>query len=209
MTLACGSRLILLTRTREGYGNLSRTFTLANAADRRNPHLDPRQMPRRTARLMLLTGGRDGPLSALLAEGRHPEAVANSRRIAETCEFDLIADLGYRLPDAEVPQGYTPGSYLQQLCHEAAVRRYGSVTQEVAERLREEFRLIERHNLAELLLLYREIVLLAQQIMEEKGLSHPETPLEECPPGRGVAPRWPCWWATSPASATLTHCAGA
>ena len=32
LILACGSRLTLLARTREGYGNLSRLFTLANAA---------------------------------------------------------------------------------------------------------------------------------------------------------------------------------
>ena len=82
-----------------------------------------------------------------------------------------------------MPYGYTPGSYLQQPCHEATVRRYGSVTQEVTERLREEFRLIERHNLAGFLLLYREIVLLAQQIMEERRLAHPETPLEQRQPG--------------------------
>ena len=43
------------------------------------------------------------------------------------CEFDLSADLGYTLPDADVPQGYTPDTYLQQLCYEAATRRYGSV----------------------------------------------------------------------------------
>ena len=291
LTLACGSRLTLLARTREGYGNLSRLFTLANAADRRNPRLDPRHLPQHSAGLTLLTGGRDGPLSTLLAEGRRPEAlgllrhwldcfgpdavyvelqrnflegdarrnrdltalardagasviatndvhyhapercrlqhalvaasrnttidqalryirpnhhlclkppadmerlfrhcpeaVANARRVAETCRFDLSADLGYKLPDADVPQGYTPGSYLQQLCYEAAVRRYGSVTQRVAERLREEFRLIERHNLAGFLLLYHEIVLLAQQIMAEWGLAHTETPLEQRPPGRG------------------------
>ena len=52
-------------------------------------------------------------------------------------------------------------------------------------RLSEEFRLIERHGLAGFLLLYREICLLAQRIMEERGLAHPETPLEERPPGRG------------------------
>ena len=52
-------------------------------------------------------------------------------------------------------------------------------------RLDEEFHLIGRHRLAGFLLLYREIVLLAQKIMEEKGLAHPETPLEERPPGRG------------------------
>ncbi len=291
LTLACGSRLTLLARTREGYGNLSRLFTLANAADRRNPRLDPRHLPQHAAGLTLLTGGRDGPLSALLSAGRRPEAlrllrdwldcfghdavyvelqrnflegdarrnrdlaalardagapviatndvhyhvpercrlqhalvaasrnttidqalryirpnhhlclkppanmerlfrhcpeaISNTRRVAETCRFDLSSDLGYKLPDADVPRGYTPGSYLQQLCYEAAVRRYGSVTQEVAERLREEFRLIERHNLAGFLLLYHEIVFLAQKIMEEKGLVHPETPLEERPPGRG------------------------
>ena len=291
LTLACGSRLTLLARTREGYGNLSRLFTLANAADRRNPQLNPRHLPQHAAGLTLLTGGRDGPLSALMAAGRRaealrllrhwldcfgsdavcvelqrnflegdarrnrdlaalardagaaiiatndvhyhaperyrlqhalvaasrnttidqalrfirpnhhlclkppadiarlfrhcPEAVANARRVAETCRFDLSADLGYKLPDADVPQGYTPGSYLQQLCYEAAVRRYGSVPRQVAERLREEFRLIERHKLAGFLLLYHEIVLLAQQIMEERGLAHPETPLEQRPPGRG------------------------
>ena len=55
----------------------------------------------------------------------------------------------------------------------------------VKERLDEEFRLIRKHGLAGFLLLYREIVLLAQRIMEERGLADPETPLEERPPGRG------------------------
>ena len=59
------------------------------------------------------------------------------------------------------------------------------MTPDVEARLDEEFHLISRHRLAGFLLLYREIVLLAQKIMEEKGLSHPETPLEERPPGRG------------------------
>ena len=291
LTLADGSRLTLLAKTRAGYGNLSRLFSLANAADRRNPRLDPRFLPDHADGLVLLTGGRDGPLSKRMAEGGRPEglrllddymqwfgsdavyvelqqnflqgdagrnrdlaaladktgaqlvatndvhyhvperyrlqhalvaashnttidqalrfirpnhhlflkapeemeqlfrhcpaALANTRRIVEMCEFDLSADLGYTLPEADVPQGYTADSYLQQLCYEAAMRRYGSMTQKVAERLREEFRLIELHNLAGFLLLYREIVLLAQKIMEERGLVQPETPLEERPPGRG------------------------
>ena len=289
--LTDGSRLTLLARTREGYGNLSRLFTLANAADRRKPCLDPRLLPDHAGGLTVLSGGREGPFSRLLREGRAvearqmlydymewfgadcvyvelqqnflqgdagrnrelfllaektgapvvatndvhyhvperyrlqhalvaashnttidqalrfinpnhhfclktpaemeqlfrhcPEALHNTRHVAESCEFDLSADLGYSLPDADVPQGYTPSSYLQQLCYEAAIRRYGSVTTRVAQRLREEFRLIELHNLAGFLLLYREIVQIAQRIMEERGLSHPETPLEERPPGRG------------------------
>ncbi len=289
--LTDGSRLTLLARTREGYGNLSRLFTLANAADRRKPCLNPRLLPDHAGGVTVLSGGREGPFSRLLREGRTvearqmlydymewfgadcvyvelqqnflqgdagrnrelfllaektgapvmatndvhyhvperyrlqhalvaashnttidqalrfinpnhhfclktpaemeqlfrhcPEALHNTRHVAESCEFDLSADLGYSLPDADVPQGYTPSSYLQQLCYEAAIRRYGSVTTRVAQRLREEFRLIELHNLAGFLLLYREIVQIAQRIMEERGLSHPETPLEERPPGRG------------------------
>ena len=314
LTLADGSRLTLLAKTRAGYGNLSRLFSLANAADRRNPRLDPRFLPDHADGLVLLTGGRDGPLSKRMAEGGRPEglrllddymqwfgsdavyvelqqnflqgdagrnrdlaaladktgaqlvatndvhyhvperyrlqhalvaashnttidqalrfirpnhhlflkapeemeqlfrhcpaALANTRRIVEMCDFDLSADLGYTLPEADVPQGYTADSYLQQLCYEAAMRRYGSMTQKVAERLREEFRLIELHNLAGFLLLYREIVLLAQKIMEERGLVQPETPLEERPPGRGRGRRWRCWWGISSVSATWTRWSG-
>ena len=114
-----------------------------------------------------------------------PEAVSNTLRIAEQCEFDLGTDLGYTLPDPVVPDGYTPLSYLRRLCDEAAVRRYGSVSGEVEERLRDEFKLIEAHGLAGFLLLYREIALIAQRIMEERGLVRSETPVEERPPGRG------------------------
>ncbi|MCY4366636.1 MAG: DNA polymerase III subunit alpha [Chloroflexi bacterium] len=291
LTLADGARLVLLARTREGYASISRLFTLANSADRREPRLDPQYLSQHTAGVVLLTGGRGGSLDRLLAEGRrpealallrdyldwfgigsvfvelqqnflqgdaarnrelaslaaqagvslvatndvhyhsperyrlqhalvaakhnttidqalpfihpnrhlslksprgmeqlfeeYPEAVVNSRRIAEECQFDLSVDLGYTLPEPEVPPGYTPDSYLEQLCREGAQRRYGSVTREVEARLQEEFKLIGLHGLAGFLLLYREIVLLAQNIMEERGLSHPETPLEERPPGRG------------------------
>ncbi len=291
VTLTGGSRIVLLAKNRQGYGNISRLFTLANAANRREPRLDPAHLPEHAEGVTLLTGGRDGPLSRLLEEGRHaearrqlgsycewygpdgvyvelqqnfirgdtprnrelaklahgegiplaatngvhyhrqeryrlqhalaaarrnttieqalphirpnhhlclkspaemkeifrqyPEAAANTVNIAEQCDFNLADDLGYSLPDAAVPEGYTPDSYLRQLCHEAAQRRYGSVSRQVRERLDEEFRLIGRHGLAGFLLLYREIVFLAQEIMEEKGLVHPETPLEERPPGRG------------------------
>ena len=116
---------------------------------------------------------------------QYPEAVANTVRIAEQCGFNLSSDLGYTLPEAAVPGGYTPDSYLRRLCREAAQRRYGGVSRKVEERLQEEFSLIARHGLAGFLLLYRELVHLAQEIMEERGLTHPETPLEERPPGRG------------------------
>ena len=117
---------------------------------------------------------------------RHrPDALANTLRIAERCGFDLSTDLGYQLPSPDVPQGYTPDSFLHRLCYEAAVRRYGSVSRQVDERLRTELELIRKHGLAGFLLLYREIALVAQRIVHERGLAGPETPLEERPPGRG------------------------
>ena len=291
LTLTDGSRIVLLAQDRPGYANISRLFTLANAADRREPRLHPSHLPEHAAGVVLLTGGRDGPLSKLIQAGqsdkalcllgeylewygpdgvyvelqrnylkgdtlrnrelaglarsagapvaatndvhyhtpvryrlqhalaaarrnatieqalpfiqpnhhlclkppvemetlfrRYPEAVANTAGIAERCDFNLADDLGYTLPDAAAPEGYTPIGYLRRLCLEAAQRRYGSLSGGVRERLEEEFRLIERHGLSGFLLLYREIVLLAQEIMLEKGRVQPEVPLEERPPGRG------------------------
>ena len=291
LTLTDGSRLTLLASTRQGYSNISRLFTIANAADRREPRLDPSQLPHHSEGVVLLTGGRDGRLSRLAMDGRlgeahellrgyvdwygpgavyvelqqnllhgdtdrnrklartagdvgvpvvatndvhyhtpershlqdalvaarlnttidralpylrpnhhlylkpHaemeklftecPQAVSNTLRVAEQCDFDLSTDLGYTLPNPAVPDGYTAESYLQRLCYEAAARRYGSVSERVEARLREEFRLIEHLNLAGFLLLYREIALIAQRIMEERGVVGPETPMEERPPGRG------------------------
>ena len=291
LTLTDGSKLALLAQTRAGYSNISRLFTLANADDRRDPKLDPSELPNHCDGVVLLTGGRDGPLSRLATEDRFgeahgllrqyfdwygpnsvyvelqqnflagdtdrnrklirlaeetgarvvatndvhyhtpdrarlqqalvaaklnttidqalrylrpnhhlhlkppaemerlfsecPEAVSNTVRIAEQCCFDLSTDLGYALPDAAVPPDSTPLSYLERLCREGAVRRYGSVTAKVEDRLAEEFSLIERLNLAGFLLLYRQIALLGQQILVERGEIGPDTPIEERPPGRG------------------------
>ena len=51
---------MLLAATREGYANLSRLFTLANAVDRRAPKLDPALLPRHADGLVLLTSGSTG-----------------------------------------------------------------------------------------------------------------------------------------------------
>ena len=291
LPLTDGSRLVLLARTREGYANLARLFTLANAADRRAPRLDPARLPAHAVGLICLTGGRDGPLARLAESGRYqeaqtllgryrewfgpdavyvelqqtflqgdgarnqtlavlarelavplvatndvryhvperarlqqalaaarrnttldgalpflhpnahcclkppnamaqlfrdyPEAIANTVRIAAQCRFNLHTDLGYTLPAPQLPEGQTPDAYLRRLCEEAAGRRYGGITAPVQERLAEEFRLIERHGLAGFLLLYREIVRLAREIMAERGLVQPDTSLDEQPPGRG------------------------
>ena len=116
---------------------------------------------------------------------RCPEAIKNTLRIAERCSFDLTKDLAYRFPDYPVPEGATPQSHLEDLCRQAAERRYGGVNQKVEDRLQEELRLIGKHNLAGFFLIYYEIIQMARQIMIEMGLSDAEIPLEERPPGRG------------------------
>lgn len=291
LTLADETRIILLAHSRRGYANLSRLFTIANAADQRESRLDSTHLPNCADGLIALIDGRQGAISksllnsdsakaraqlrsymnwfgsdsayialqrnyhqdaarrnralialaketgsqavatndvryhsaeryylycAIVAAHRNmtldevlphihpnshlrlkspqemqrlfrqcPQAIANTLKIAESCEFNLADDLGYELPDAEVPAGYTRASYLHQLCGEASIRRYGAITLPVAARLDEEFKLIERHGMAGFLLLYREIALIARQIAVERELTPPETRLEERPPGRG------------------------
>ncbi|HIM36850.1 MAG TPA: DNA polymerase III subunit alpha, partial [Dehalococcoidia bacterium] len=114
-----------------------------------------------------------------------PEAIENTVKIADRCAFDLTKDLNYQFPDYPVPEGFTPQTHLEDLCRQAAVRRYGSVTEKVEARLKEEFRLIQRHNLAGFMLIYYDIIQMGRQIMIELGLSDAEIPLEERPPGRG------------------------
>ena len=296
LTLTDGSRVTLLAKTRRGYANISRLFTLANAVDRREPRLDCRHLPAHAEGIILLTGGRDSCLARLALAGQRqkaaarlreyagwygpdsvyvelqrnflqgdtmrnrklagvadeagiplvatndvhyhaperyrlqnalvavrlnttidqalphlrpndhlylkppgemarlfadfPEAVANTVRIAEQCSFDLSTDLGYTLPEPALPEGYTAESYLKRLCYEAAARRYGSVSKRVAERLEEEFSLIGGHGLAGFLLLYREIVLIAHEIVEEREKNGEGRGLSSVvegrdPPGRG------------------------
>ena len=74
VTLLDDSRIVLLARSRQGYANISRLFTLANAADRRAPRLDPAHLREHTDGVVLLTGGRDGPLAKPTLGGRYGDA---------------------------------------------------------------------------------------------------------------------------------------
>jgi len=61
-------------------------------------------------------------MAALFAEV--PEALTNTLRVAEMCNVEI--EFGnYHLPVFEPPEGYTPQTYLLQLCQEGLRRRYG------------------------------------------------------------------------------------
>jgi error-prone DNA polymerase len=115
----------------------------------------------------------------------YPDALSNTVKIAERCNFDLARDQSYTFPLYNAPEGYTPETYLEKLCHAAAIRRYGAFTPQVKHRLDEEFRLIRKFNLAGFLLLYHEVINLGREAMIDLGLSDPSLTLEENPPGRG------------------------
>ncbi len=114
-----------------------------------------------------------------------PEALSNTIEIADRCTLDLTRDLNYIFPDYPVTDGLTPDAYLEKLCYTAAIRRYGTVTPSIKNRLDEEFRLVRKYKLAGFLLLYHEVIKLGHEVMIEQGLTDPALSLEENPPGRG------------------------
>ena len=64
----------------------------------------------------------------------HPEAIANTRRIAEMT--DLTLPLGQlRIPHFPVPDGHTTETWLRAECQRGLERRYGTVTPELQTRL--------------------------------------------------------------------------
>jgi error-prone DNA polymerase len=113
----------------------------------------------------------------------HPEAAAESVRLAETLTFDLTNDLGYRYPGAE---DATAGRALSEVCQARFDERYphGSVHRAEAQtRLEEELRVIDELGLAGFFLLHRDLLELAREVaVEVRGASAARALL---PPGRG------------------------
>jgi DNA polymerase-3 subunit alpha len=74
----------------------------------------------------------------------YPEAVANTRVVADRCDVSLEFD-GILLPHYEVPEGFPDeAAYLRHQCEEGLARRYGSEpSPEVMERLETELQVIE------------------------------------------------------------------
>ena len=114
-----------------------------------------------------------------------PEALRSTVEIAQRCHFDPTQDLGYELPAPPVPDGETTNSHLRRLCEEAVSHKYSESEREGAhERLREELRLIARHDLAGFFLVYHEVMQLAEGVARElrQGAPRANTNLA---PGRG------------------------
>ncbi len=121
-------------------------------------------------------------MAARFAE--HPEAVAETARLAERLSFDLSSDLGYRYPGSEDSEAM---SNLAELCSGRLQGRYesspASVRDTAAARLQEELRIIEKLGLPGFFLLHHDMLELAREVaVEVRG---PDTARALLPPGRG------------------------
>jgi error-prone DNA polymerase len=118
-------------------------------------------------------------MAARFAE--HPDAVAETQRLAARLRFDLKSDLGYRYPGAEDDDAMRK---LSELCDARLRKRYPAGTRAEAERrLQEELRIIEALGLAGFFLLHHDLLELAREVaVEVRG---PDSVRALLPPGRG------------------------
>lgn len=69
------------------------------------------------------------------------EALANTSKIAQRCNLDFTFN-ELKLPEYDVPDGYSAAEYLKKLCYEGLEERYMPVTEELKERLEYELSVI-------------------------------------------------------------------
>src|SRR5256885_6881736 len=113
----------------------------------------------------------------------HPDAVAETARLAETLVFDLTEDLGYRYPGAEGPSA---DRRLAELCAARVEDRYPPghrLRVDALARVEEELRIVRALGLSGFFLLHHELLELAREVaVEVRGASEARQVL---PPGRG------------------------
>ncbi len=112
----------------------------------------------------------------------HPDAVAETLRVAERLEFDLSRELGYCYPREEEPG---VDRELAELCRALLAERYaGSSHRRKAEgKLEEELQTIRALGLSGFFLLHHDLLVLAREVAEEvRGRGSARSVM---PPGRG------------------------
>jgi DNA polymerase-3 subunit alpha len=72
-----------------------------------------------------------------------PEALNNTVKIAEQCNFDFEFHVS-KLPKFPLPEGVDPYGYLRETCYNGLAERYSEITEELRERLDYELGVINR-----------------------------------------------------------------
>jgi error-prone DNA polymerase len=86
-----------------------------------------------------------------------PEAIRNTRRIADRCRFTL-GDLGYRFPEVPLPSDTSALEHLRALTERGARDRYRTITPRIRSQLDHELGMIGRLDLAGYFLIVADIV---------------------------------------------------
>ena len=112
----------------------------------------------------------------------HPDAVAETARLAERLRFDLTAELGYRYPGSEDPEA---DRTLAEICRGRLELRYAGTPErpEAERRLEEELRVIRKLGLSGFFLLHFDLLELAREVAAE--VRGPDSARNLLPPGRG------------------------
>src|SRR4051794_36579305 len=114
----------------------------------------------------------------------HPDAVAETERLAETLTFDLSSDLGYRYPGAEDEQA---DAKLAEVCGAVFDTRYphgNELRNQARARLEEELRVIRALGLSGFFLLHRDLLELAREVaVEVRGVGGGGSVRALLPPG--------------------------
>ncbi len=155
----------------------------AFVAIREHTTLDASEPLRRGNHTHVLTS----PAAMAVRFADHPDAVAETARLAETLTFDLTADLGYRYPGAE---NAGADAELAAVCAARFEARYGlggavshRLRAAATARLEEELTLIRGLDLSGFFLLHHEMLELAREVAAEvRGGAAARQLL---PPGRG------------------------
>jgi error-prone DNA polymerase len=134
---------------------------------------EPRRRGNRSSALASPAG-----MAARLAE--HPEAVAETVRLAERLRFDLTTELGYRYPEED-----TADRKLAELCRHRLAERYAGRPHrpEAEARLEGELATIRGLGLSGFFLLHHDLLELAREVAAE--VRGPASARAVLPPGRG------------------------
>jgi len=89
---------------------------------------------------------------------RHiPEAIDNTQKIVDACNVDF--ELGKILiPYFQVPDGMTDNEYLEKICREGIIRRYGQTNETIEKRLRYELDVIKQMGFSSYFLIVQDFI---------------------------------------------------
>ena len=91
-----------------------------------------------------------------------PQALSNTQKIADRCHVEI--EFGHtKLPDFQVPEGYTTYEYLRKICYDGLLERYPDTSKELEPRLEYELNVIKDMGYVEYFLIVWDYIRFARE----------------------------------------------